>query len=336
MKTMILAFAVTGIAFFQGCTGPSDSPMTGRSESGVAGAGGTGKKVIIGVPNWPSARARAYIFKSIIENNLALEVEMQTGSNAVIFEALDKGAMHLHPETSSPNHNSLINKYAKNQTIREGQGEKTKGMQGICVTKGTVERTKISHISQLTDPEMAKKFDRNGDGVGDIWIGAAGWGSTTIEKIRAKSYGYDQIMNTIVMEEAIGLANLDSAVKQKENIVFSCYAPHYVFFLYDLVVLKEPPHDPDNWKILFPHQDSAWLEKSFAASAWEAMWISLHYAASLEKSHPQVAKIFSRASFSIKDLEDMAHRLGHEKVPPETYARQWLKKNTTLVDSWLR
>ena len=38
---------------------------------------------------------------------------------------------------------------------------------------------------------MAANFDTDGDGMGEIWIGAAGWASTNIEKIRAKSYGYD-------------------------------------------------------------------------------------------------------------------------------------------------
>ena len=38
------------------------------------------------------------------------------------------------------------------------------------------------------------EFDSDGDGQGEIWIGASGWASTNVEKIRAKSYGYDETM----------------------------------------------------------------------------------------------------------------------------------------------
>lgn len=43
-------------------------------------------------------RATANILAVAIEENLGLEVELQTSTNPVIFEAMDKGNMHVHPE----------------------------------------------------------------------------------------------------------------------------------------------------------------------------------------------------------------------------------------------
>ena len=54
--------------------------------------------VVIGVPNWPSVNATAHILKVAIEQNLGLEVELQNGTNPIVFEAMDSGAMHVHPE----------------------------------------------------------------------------------------------------------------------------------------------------------------------------------------------------------------------------------------------
>ena len=53
--------------------------------------------VIIGVPNWPSVLATAHVLKVAMEENLGLEVELQNGTNPVVFEAMDSGAMHVHP-----------------------------------------------------------------------------------------------------------------------------------------------------------------------------------------------------------------------------------------------
>lgn len=296
------------------------------------------RKIVIGVPNWPSARAKSYILKAIIEDNFGLEVELQNGSNAVIFEAMDKGVMHVHPETWSPNHDNLIAKYVEEaKTVEENNPqEKALAGQNICVTEGTAARTGIKKVSDLSNPEIAAKFDTDGDGRGEMWIGAAGWGSTPIERIRAKSYGHIATMKLKVMEEALAMVEVDAAVAKRQNIVFFCYSPHHIFVLHKLVILQEPPHDPAKWKVIHPSQDSRWLEKSHAAVAWKSAVIGLHYSVSLKYSHPQVAKLFSRASFPSDDSSTMSYELAVKKTPPEKYARQWIDKNSSLVDSWLR
>ena len=67
--------------------------------SGVAQAA----DVVIGVPNWPSVRVTGHVLKVVLEDNFGLEVEMQNGTNPVVFEAMDSGAMHVHPEVWLPN-----------------------------------------------------------------------------------------------------------------------------------------------------------------------------------------------------------------------------------------
>ena len=297
----------------------------------------TEDKIIIGVPNWPSAKAKAYIFKTILEDNFGLKVELQNGSNAVIFEAMDKGAMHVHPETWSPNHDNLINKYVEAQTVK-GNDPKERALaeQNICVTEGTAQRTGINKVSDLSNPQMAAKFDTDGDGMGEMWIGATGWGSTPVEKIRAKSYGHAATMKLKVMEEALAMAEVDAAITKKQNIVFFCYSPHHMFILNKLVTLKEPPHDPAKWKVISPSDDPKWLEKSHAAVAWKGAILGIHYAASLEQSQPQVAKLFSQANFPSEHSSEMSHELAIKKTAPEVYARQWIDVNTAMVDSWLR
>ena len=59
--------------------------------------------IVIGVPNWPSVRVTAHVLKVIMEDNLGLEVELQNGTNPVVFEAMDSGAMQVHPEVWMPN-----------------------------------------------------------------------------------------------------------------------------------------------------------------------------------------------------------------------------------------
>lgn len=124
--------------------------------------------VVIGVPNWPSVRVTAHVLKVALEDNLGLEVELQNGTNPVVFEAMDAGSMHVHPEVWLPNQTNLHNKYVKeNKTVRINPNG-VAGDQAMCVTKGTADRIGITDLSQLSNPDMAKNFDTDGDGKGEI------------------------------------------------------------------------------------------------------------------------------------------------------------------------
>ena len=103
--------------------------------------------VVIGVPNWPSVLATAHVLKVAMEDNLGLEVELQNGTNPVVFEAMDTGAMHVHPEVWLPNQTNLNDKFVKDKgTVRMNQNG-VAGDQAMCVTKSTAERTGISALS---------------------------------------------------------------------------------------------------------------------------------------------------------------------------------------------
>ena len=292
--------------------------------------------VVIGVPNWPSVRVTAHVLKVVMEENLGLEVELQNGTNPVVFEAMDSGAMHVHPEVWLPNQANLEQKFVKDKKTVKQNPNGVAGDQAMCVTKGTAERTGIENLSDLTNPDMAKNFDTDGDGKGEIWIGAAGWASTNVEKVRAKSYGYDQTMNLKEMDETLALAEVDNAVAQNENIVFFCYTPHHMFALHDLVILKEPAYDSEKWTVIQPTDDPEWLEKSDAAVAWNTAYLHIHYAASLEESQPEAASVLSNVKLDTDTVSAMTYALVVEKQDPAEFAQKWVSENGSLVDSWLK
>lgn len=292
--------------------------------------------VVIGVPNWPSVRVTAHVLKTVMEENLGLEVELQNGTNPVVFEAMDSGSMHVHPEVWLPNQVNLNNKFViEKKTVRQTPAG-VAGDQAMCVTKGTAERTGIKDLAQLSNPDMAKNFDTDGDGKGEIWIGAAGWASTNIEKIRAKSYGYTETMKLKEMDETLAMAEVDNAVAKKENIVFFCYTPHHMFALHDLVILKEPAYDKAKWNVIQPTDDPEWLEKSSAGVAWNTAYLHIHYAASLEKSHPAAAKMLYSVKLDTDTVSAMTYALVVEKQDPAAFAKKWVAENAKTVDSWLK
>ncbi len=292
--------------------------------------------IVIGVPNWPSVRATAHVLKIALENNLGLEVELQNGTNPVIFEAMDSGSMHVHPEVWLPNQENLKKLYVDGKNTVKMNPNGVAGEQAMCVTKDTADRTGIVHLTDLTDSAIAEQFDTDGDGLGEIWIGATGWASTNIEKIRAKSYGYDNTMSLKEMDETLALAEVDSAVSKGQNIVFFCYTPHHMFAQYDLVVLKEPPHNKSDWLILQPSATPGWLERSTAGVAWDTAYLHINYAASLQQDHPEAANMLSKVKLDSDTVSSMTYALVVEKQDPAEFAAKWVEENSDAVDSWLQ
>ena len=131
--------------------------MAGVVLAGTLGMGGAAQAadIVIGVPNWPSVAMTADILKVVIEDNYGLEVELQNGTNPVVFEAMDGGSMHVHPEVWLPNQSNLHNTFVKEKGTVSMNPNGVPAFQGMCVTKATADKTGIKALSDLSDPDMA-------------------------------------------------------------------------------------------------------------------------------------------------------------------------------------
>ena len=291
--------------------------------------------IVIGVPNWASVNATAHVLEVVIEENLGLDVELQNGTNPIVFEAMDKGSMHVHPEVWMPNQQNLHDTYVKDNGTVVMNENPVRAAQGMCVPTATAEEYDIKSIDDLSDPEKTAIFDTDGDGTPEVWVGAPGWASTVIEKIRAKSYGYDQLFELTEYEETIAYANLANAVSAGEPWVGFCYQPHYNFVTHDLTVLEEPAHDPATWTIVQPTDDPDWLSKSEASTAWNGATLHLHYAKSLEPDYPQVAALCANFEMDGETLSAMGKALAVDGQEAGDFAKAWVAENEDTVVGWL-
>ncbi len=307
------------------------SAIVALSTAGAAQAA----DIVIGVPNWASVNATAHVLEVVIEDNLGLDVELQNGTNPIVFEAMDSGSMHVHPEVWMPNQQNLHDTYVKDKASVVMNTNPVQAEQGMCVPSYIAEEHDIKSIDDLSDPDKIAIFDTDGNGTPEVWIGAPGWASTVIEKIRAKSYGYDQMFELTEYEETIAYANLANATNANEPWIGFCYSPHYIFVTQDLHVLEEPAHDPATWTIVQPTDDPDWLEKSEASTAWNGATLHLHYAKELEEAYPEVAALFQNYQMTGDDLSAMGKALAVDGVEAADFAKQWVADNEDTVINWL-
>jgi len=290
--------------------------------------------IVIGVPNWPSVNATAHILKVAIEQNLGLDVELQNSTNPIVFEAMDSGAMHVHPEVWMPNQQNLHDTFVQDKGTVAMNPNGVPSFQGMCVDQATADANGITSIDDLSNPDIAALFDGNGDGRGELWIGAPGWASTNVEKIRAKSYGYDQTLDLIEIDETVAYADLANAIKANEPWAGFCYSPHYVFALHDMQILEEPAYDAAKWNVVQPTDDPNWLEVSDAPVAWDTAYLHIHYAKALDDAFPSVANMLGNVDLTTDDVSEMTFALVIDKQEPLAFAEAWVAANEDAVLTW--
>lgn len=293
--------------------------------------------VRVAEPNWASGRAVAGLIKVIIEDRLGGKAELVPGTNAVVFKAMDrgKGEIDVHPDVWLPNQSNFTDEYVNtNDTVALSEGS-YEGFSGYCVSRDISEKHNIKSVFDLATPEAAKIMDRDGDGMGDMWVGAPGWASTKINTVKFRDYGISNFFKAVEAEEEIATAAISDAINKGEGYAFYCYAPHYNWFVFDMVRLEEPAFDESKYDMKQPAEDPKWYENSKIETADKAKEIHVGYSKSLETRTPSVAQFLSKINLDTETVNNWTHEVIVKKRDSQEVAREWVAANSDRVDGWL-
>ena len=295
------------------------------------------EKIMIGVPTWVGARLMGALIKQIIIDKLGVEADTTPGNNVVIFKSMDrgKGDIDVHPDVWRPNQESLVNTYVnEHKTVALSDGF-YEGTVSWCVSTKVAKRLQIKTVFDLATPEMAKHFDVTGDDRGEIWIGPGAWASTNNWRVKLRDYGLGNFFDPTTEEEAIAYASLGDAIRKDKPFIVLCYTPHYVFKLYDLTRIEEPPHDPAKYTIVQPNEDADWYNKSKILTGEQVRNIHVAYSLSLEKRAPRVAKFLKNITMDADTMSTWTHQVVVDEREPADLVREWIASNSARVDGWL-
>ena len=293
--------------------------------------------VRIAEPNWASGRAMAGLIKVIVEDKLGGQAELVPGTNAVIFKAMDrgKGEIDVHPDVWLPNQSNFTDEYVDaNKTVALSEGN-YEGFSAFCAPREFAETHNIKTVFDLAKPEVAALMDRDGDGMGDIWVGAPGWASTKINSVKVRDYGITNFFTPIEAEEEVATASISDALNKGEGYAFYCYAPHYNWFVFDMVRLEEPEYDPAKYDMKQPAEDNNWFENSKVTTGDKPKTIHVGYSKSLENRTPSVADFLAKIDMDTETVNNFTHEIVVKQRSSEDVAREWIAANSDRVDTWL-
>ncbi len=294
------------------------------------------EKVNIGAPAWTGAQAIAHLIQEIVVSKIGGEANLVPGDNAAIFAAMDtgKGDIDVHPDVWLPNQKSFTDKYVDGAGTVALSENPYEGKQSFCVTKQFAEANNVTSIFDLARPEIAKLMDSDGNGKGEIWVGAPGWASANVNQVKVRDYGLLPFMEPVRADQSVMTATVGDSIKKGIGYAFYCYSPHAIWFQHDVVRLEEPPFDPAKYKALQPSEDPNWYENSKVMTEDALKKVQIAYSKSLAERSPAITDLLKNIKLTGEDVSSFAFQIESGKSA-EQVAKEWVKANSARVDSWL-
>ena len=178
-------------------------------------------------------------------------------------------------------------------------------------------------------------MDSDGNGKGEMWIGAPGWASANVNEVKVRDYGLMDFIEPIRAEESVKTARVKDSIAKDEGYAFYCYKPHAIWYMFDVVMLSEPTHDPEKYKMVQPSDSPNWKEESFVASKDALKNVQIAWSKSLAGRSPAIAEFFGRFSLKADDVSSFAYEISGKGREPGDVAKEWVAANSDRVDAWL-
>jgi glycine betaine/proline transport system substrate-binding protein len=295
--------------------------------------------VVLAHPGSPYGDAILAVTKAILEDRLGVRVRIVHASAPVAFKAMDanRGDIDVLGSMQLPNSQGLVDEYVTRKGTVVVAPRSWQFEQGLCTTKAMADKYGIRSIYDMTRPEVAHLTAKGGDGKGEYWVGAADWNATAIDKVRARFYGLDQLYTLTTSQADLEYARVASAIKLGSAIFWACdTASNFIFPKGSLAMLAEPPHDPAKWHPVLPSQDPDWYAKSRIETAWPPVHVAYAYAKHLQAGSPEVAHALEGIDLTAELVGAWTYATFSEKRDLDEFAKEWVAKNATTVNAWLR
>lgn len=256
-----------------------------------------GKTLKLGYVQWEDAVATTLVAKEILELKLGVKVEATPVDAGVMWTGVSKGDFDAILAAWLPTtHESY---WAKFKDQVQDAGGNFKGAKiGLVVP----DYVTIDSVEQIKDHK--DKFKGRIVGID------AGAGIMKATAKAVKEYGLG--VELIEGSDAAMTAALKSAIDKQEWIAVTSWIPHWMFASYKLKFLKDP-------KGVYGGEES----------------IHSITRKGLDKDMPDVFKFLQNFQWGAGDVGGVMVAVKEGKKPEEA-AKEWVSKNSAMVDKWVK
>jgi glycine betaine/proline transport system substrate-binding protein len=321
----------------------------------VAGFAEAKTKVVIGELDWPGSTAIEQVLNQVMTKYLDADVSTIAAAQEALYEALDKGDGSV--DIVADMWTDHLPVQMKNYVLPGGHEsiilnkEPYLGTEGIFVPAYVADEQGVKKLADLAKPEVAKLFDSDGNGKGELWAGAVGWESTNHTEVRGKSYGFDKTMEYTTVEQSVILAQLKDAYEKKKPLAFYYWTPEWIFAAYKLRKLEEPEfngyttedakgserYNPNGCYTFYqPAERNDWLEASNITCGQPPTRVNIAHSKALALRDPKISQFLRQVKLDSEVVNQWIYAMEVDKKPVADVAKEWIEANHEMIEKeWL-
>jgi glycine betaine/proline transport system substrate-binding protein len=336
-------------------TGLKRALLAGAALGALGAAARAETPVVIGELDWAGARAIETVLAQVMTERLDAEVTTIAAAQEALYEALDKGdgTVDVVADMWIDHLPAQMQAYVapgSRETILLNETPYL-GTEGIFVPRYVADEHGVRTLADLAKPEVAKLFDSDGNGLGELWAGTVGWESTNHTAVRGKTYGFDKTMEYTTVEQAVILAQLEDAYENKQPLAFYYWTPEWIHAAFELHRLEEPEftayttenmkgtdrYNPDGCYTFYqPAERNDWLEASSIACGQPPTRVHIAHSKALAERAPRISQFLRQVTLDADTVNRWILQMEVEGVPVEQVAETWIAANAATIEGeWL-
>jgi glycine betaine/proline transport system substrate-binding protein len=312
-------------------------------------------QVVIGQLDWPGSRAIEEVLTQVMTEYLDADVSTISAAQEALYEALDKGdgSVDVVADMWTDHLPAQMQAYVvpgSRETIILNDTPYL-GTEGIFVPTYVAQEHGVKKLADLANPEIAKLFDLDGNGKGELWAGAVGWESTNHSEVRAKSYGFAPYFEFTTVDQPVFLAQLKAAYEKKQPIAFYYWTPEWIFAAFDLTKLEEPEFDgyttesakgterynPNGCYTFYqPAERNDWLEASKITCGQPPTRVNIAHSKALAERDPKVSQFLRQVKLDADVVNQWILAMEVDGRNVTDVAKEWIDANRAMIEKeWL-
>ncbi|MFB4391888.1 MULTISPECIES: ABC transporter substrate-binding protein [unclassified Pseudomonas] len=311
----------------------------GLASTDSAAAATAREPIHFGAIGWESGAFTTEVLRLIVEHGYGYPTDTLPGSTVSMEVALARNDLQVIAEEWAGRSPAWVKAeqagqvFALGDTVKNAEegwwvpayvikGDAAKGIKPLAPELRSVDDLKRY-------PEVFK--DAEAPGKGRFLNSPAGWTSEIVNTQKLKAYGLDGLYNNFRTGSGAALdAEVTSAIRRGQPVLFYYWSPTPLMGRFDLVRLEEPPFDEQAWATLTdpanPHPKGS---GSLAAK------LSIGVSARFREQYPELVAWFEKVDLPIDTLNKALAHMSETRQDPREAALVFLREHPEIWKAWV-
>ncbi|WP_060514202.1 ABC transporter substrate-binding protein [Pseudomonas sp. NBRC 111132] len=292
-----------------------------------------------GAIGWESGALTTEILRLIVERGYGYTTDTLPGSTVSMEVALARNDLQVIAEEWAGRSPAWVKAEQAGQVFALGDTVKN-AEEGwwvpAYVIEGDAARKLKPLAPELRSVEDLKRYpqvfrDPESPDKGRFLNSPSGWTSETVNSQKLKAYGLNDLYTNFRSGSGAAMdAEIGSAIRRGQPVLFYYWNPTPLMGRYKLVRLQEPPFNAQAWATLTdagnPNPKGS---RSLPAK------LSIGVSKVFRDSYPDLVSVFERVDLPIDRLNQALAAMSEKRTPPRDAALTFLRDNPDVWKTWL-